>query len=86
MWRALFEIDDPAACEVLRRAIIAGYYRESGEIYAKVGGAYWGSPDGRTSRWIWDDGGDVINPIGYQDFPDFPIASQNANHVVGRNI
>ena len=84
-WKPLWEAR-PDKFESLRRVIMAGYYRESGQSYAKVGEAYWGSPDGNMQRWIWSDGGDVVNPLGFQDLPDFPIADENTIYTVGRNI
>lgn len=82
-WRPLWEAGEDT--DFLRRVIMAGYYREHG-LQPKVGEAFWGDPDERGSRWIWKDGGDVINPLGFQDFPDFPIAEKNTKYVVGREI
>jgi hypothetical protein len=79
----------------MRRAIIAGYDRCSTMsteanprgLYPKVGEAYFADPDERGQRWIWAAGdGDVINPLGFQDLPDFPIAAENGPSVVGRVV
>lgn len=83
-WKPLWTCD--VECELLRRVVMAGYYRESGQTYPKVGEAHWGDPDERGSRWIWAGGGDVVNPLGYQDFPDFPIAEKNDQYAVGRPL
>jgi hypothetical protein len=80
-WKPLWEAQTET--DFLRRVIIAGYYRENG-LQPKVGEAMWGNPDGRHSRWVWADGGDVINPLGFQDFPDFPIAAENSVYVTGK--
>lgn len=86
MWKAMEDprYEDPNVDSPLRRVIMAGYYYESGQKYPSVGEAYWGSPDGRAQRWIWRDGGDVVDVLGYMDLPDFPIASKNDMYVVGR--
>ena len=82
-WKPLWEAGE-GDTDFLRRVIMAGYNRDSHGIYPKVGEAFWGSPDGRASRWIWCDSGDVINPLGFQDFPDFPIAEKNSRYVTGK--
>ena len=79
-WRPLWEAGEQDT-DFLRRVIMAGY-TSGGE--PRVGEAFWGSPDGRASRWIWEDGGDVRNPLGFQDFPDFPIADKNSRYVTGK--
>ena len=84
-WKPLFECD-PESFDALRRVIMAGYYRDGGKVYANVGEAFWGDPDERGSRWIWRSGSDVINPLGYQDFPDFPIVREHDQYVVGRPV
>jgi len=85
-WKPLYELGDPDAFEGLRRAIIAGYFYEMGTKWPKVGEAFWGSPEGNASRWIWVGGGNVVNPMAYQDLPDFPIADQNDIYAVGRPL
>ncbi len=61
---------------------MSGYMRDSG-IHPHVGEAFYGSPDGRAPRWIWRDGGEVINPLGFQDLPDFPIEKENSKYACG---
>jgi hypothetical protein len=71
-WRPLWEIK-PEESERSVRVIMAGHDRCSTTgRYEKVGEAFWGDPDERGGRWIWADGGDVINPVGYQPLPEFP--------------
>lgn len=84
-WRPLHEADDLDG-DFARRVIIAGYYYEMGQRTAHVGEAFWGDPDEGGSRWIWAHGGDVVNALSFQEFPDFPIASQNSKYVVGRKV
>jgi len=84
-WKPLWEAD-PESFGALRRVIMAGYYCEMGQIHAKVGEAVWGNPDGSGRRWIWEGGSDVINPLGFQEMPDFPIARENNQYVVGRPV
>ena len=80
-WRPLFEANaDRDDC--LRRVIMSGYMRDSG-IHPHVGEAFYGSPDGCAPRWIWRDGGEVINPLGFQDLPDFPIEKENSKYACG---
>jgi hypothetical protein len=65
---------------------MAGYYRESGQTYPKVGEAEWCQPDGCGPDWYWADGSKVINPLSFQDFPDFPVSEENSRYAVGRPI
>lgn len=84
-WKPLWEARDLDG-DFSRRAILAGYYREGGRLYPKVGEAFWGDNGERGSRWIWKGGGDVVNPLGFQEMPDFPIPEQNTKYVVGHEI
>ncbi len=82
LWRPMHEaLADRDDC--LRRVIMAGYMKEDGKNTAHVGEAFYGCPDARSSRWIWRSGGDVIDPLGFQDLPDFPIDKHNDKYVTG---
>lgn len=82
-WRPLYEAD-PDAHECLRRVVMAGYRYEAGARHSHVGEAFYGAPDGRAPRWIWSDGGDVIDPLGFQDLPGFPIGKQDDGYCSGK--
>lgn len=84
-WRPLWEAN-PDSFKGLRRVIMAGYRYESGKKYPHVGEAFWGSPDGREQRWIWTSGSEVFNPLGFQDLPDFAIATENNCYSIGRDL
>ncbi len=84
-WRPLWEAD-PDGFKALRRVIMAGYVYEGREKTAQVGEAFWGNPDGRATRWIWQSGSDVVNPLGFQDLPDFVIPAENNCYSVGRDL
>lgn len=82
-WRPLWEAR-PDEHECLRRVIMAGYYREAGVKTPNVGEAYYGDPDERGSRWIWKGGSDVIEPLGFQDLPDFPVEEAEDGYCSGK--
>jgi hypothetical protein len=75
-WRPLFEANANRD-DCLRRVLMAGYIRDCGIR------PYVGSPDERHDRWIWREGGDVINPLAFRDLPDFPIEAENSKYVCG---
>jgi hypothetical protein len=80
-WRPLFEAN-ASRDDCLRRVIMSGYTRDSG-LLPHVGEAFYGNPDARGSRWIWAGGGEVIEPLGFQDLPDFPIPAKNDKYACG---
>lgn len=83
-FRALSELGVLDEYDFIRRVIMAGYYREMGSLYPKVGEARWADPDGKGRRWIWASGTDVINPLGFLNFPDFPIPITDARFATGK--
>lgn len=80
-WKPLWETGDLEGNH-LRRVIMAGYTR-GGKPH--VGEAFWGDPDERGRRWIWADAGDVKNPLGFQNLPDFPIPEQSSKYTTGKS-
>lgn len=85
-YRPMHEIDPYEDYDFLRRVIMAGYYRDSYGTEPKVGEAFLGDPDGRGTRWIWESGSEVINPLGFMELPNFPIASKNNKYVCGHEV
>lgn len=82
----MHEIDPYEDYDFLRRVIMAGYYRDTHGIYPKVGEATLCNPDGSGTTWRWASGSVVINPLGFMELPDFPIASNNSKYVCGHNV